>query len=351
MAALMEFLPRRYARVEVAGGVPVLGEHPLPDLAGRCAVVVRPIVVGLCRADLKELKGTRARRRDFGHEIVGTVARASADSPLRAGERVVLDPHVDVERTTGFGTLMPAWGPPHRLRAAFPRVPSSLPPERLVFVEPMACVHHCRMRILSRLSPSTAEGLTVAVVGAGNAGTLMGFLLKHDGARVKLFNRGLGRLDFLRQRALFLPGEMGSFPSSPDADFDVVIPATSFLDEPVLQLSLDLARPGGLVMLYGGTVEKTRLRGLAADLDGIRRSQRASTVTWRSKTVTVAGSYGARTEDFQAVVGLLDRFPGDFLLERLISRRISLGALPGVLQEILDDETDYFGKVLVITAG
>ena len=103
-------------------------------------------------------------------------------------------------------------------------------------------------------------------------------------------------------------------------------------------------------MLYGGTVEKTRLEGLAADLDGIRRRQRFTTVTWRNKTVTVAGSYGARSEDFQAVVGLLERFPGTFLPERLISRRISLGDLPGVLQEILDDETDYLGKVVVITA-
>lgn len=351
MAVVMEFLPRRYARVDIAGGGPVLGEHPLPDFGGRCAVVVRPIVVGLCRADLKELKGARKQRRDFGHEIVGAVAWASADSPLRVGERVVFDPHVEVERTTGFGELMPAWGPPDRLQAALPRVPPSLPPERLVFVEPMACVHHCWTRILSQLSLSTAEGLTIAVVGAGNAGTLMGLLLKHCGARVKLFNRGLRRLDFLRQRGLFLSGEVGSFPSNPDADFDVVIPATSFLDEPVLQLSFDLAKPGGVVMLYGGTVEKTRLQGLAVDFDGIRRNQGSSTVTWRSKAVTVAGSYGARSEDFQAVVDLLERSPGDFLLERLISRRISLGDLPGVLQRILDDETDYFGKVVVEVRG
>ena len=35
------------------------------------AVVVRPISVGLCISDVKEAKGLRPIRSDFGHEVYG----------------------------------------------------------------------------------------------------------------------------------------------------------------------------------------------------------------------------------------------------------------------------------------
>src|SRR6478752_6994866 len=105
-------------------------------------VVVKPLVVGVCSSDVKELSGVRPHRKDFGHEIVGTVIHTNMDGPLRAGDRVVYDPHVKLTRNSGFSEFVIASSPAAGLEKAFLKVGESLPVDKLVFLEPMACIVH-----------------------------------------------------------------------------------------------------------------------------------------------------------------------------------------------------------------
>ena len=69
-------------------------------------LVLRPLKVGVCRSDIKEVAGTRAMRRDFGHEVVAVVDELSATDVLPPGAIVGFDPHVPISRTSGFAEYM-----------------------------------------------------------------------------------------------------------------------------------------------------------------------------------------------------------------------------------------------------
>jgi threonine dehydrogenase-like Zn-dependent dehydrogenase len=174
-----------------------------PRSRGEGWVRVRPRLSGICGSDLAMLSG----RVSFyfsplvsmpfvpGHEVVGEVFDDLEDLP--AGTRVVLEPvlacaargldlcpscvagstgrcdritvgHVAPGLQTGYcADTGGGWGAmlvAHR--SQLHRVPDSLPDERAVMVEPMACAVHAALR--TRVEP----GVTVLVVGAGTVGLL-----------------------------------------------------------------------------------------------------------------------------------------------------------------------------------
>jgi threonine dehydrogenase-like Zn-dependent dehydrogenase len=307
------------------------------------AVLVEPALVGICRSDLKEIAGRRPGPSQFGHELVGVVARSSTPR-LPVGARVCLDPNVPVLRGTGFARWMWAGGDSGPLARALPLAPAGVGERRLVFAEPLACAAHCVTMIRRHLGGSDLRGATMCVLGAGTAGVLIARLAETAGVRVLIVNRDADRLAFLAERRM-LP-ETGGAPlgeTSSDAH-DIVVVATSFVRPDLLEHALRLTHRHGLVMLYGGTAAGDRLPGLRCDLDRVRRSELVQAAEWRGKPVRIGGSYGTTPGDFRDALRALSESPDGLGVERLITAEVSLPELPGVLRRLTEERR--FGKVL-----
>lgn len=173
---------------------------------------LRPRLAGICGSDLALLSGKSSFyfgplvSMPFvpGHEVVADLAEDIGD--LRAGQRVVLDPvltcaargvepcaacrsgdtgrcdgvtqgHVKPGLQTGYcGDTGGGWG--ERMvahRSQLHPVPDSLPDERAVLVEPLACAIH------SALRGRPATGESVLIVGAGTVGALVLIALRAFG--------------------------------------------------------------------------------------------------------------------------------------------------------------------------
>jgi len=344
-------LPTRYRRVELSPDGPVLMACSLPDLAGQNVVVIRPLMAGICRSDIREVQGVRPLRRDFGHEVVGTVEWSGESVDLKRGDLVSLDPNVPINRTPAFGELLVASGNPTELALAFPKVRRTISLKKLVMCEPLACARHCVSNLYRHLAVSELTGLRVGIVGAGNAGTFIAMILKYLGAKITLFNRGFDRLGFLRRHRLFAADELEVLGSSRMNSFDAVVPTTSFLYLDVLDFALKIVKPGGLLLLYGGTSKSSALPGIALEIDSIRRCESSLPVSWRGKSVRIAGTYGALRSDFSAVLDYLDRDPAAFPVERMITQEVALEDLPAIFRSLTAQEARYIGKVIVILDG
>ncbi|MBE0698842.1 MAG: zinc-binding dehydrogenase, partial [Anaerolineaceae bacterium] len=110
------------------------------------------------------------------------------------------------------------------------------------FVEPLSCVLHG----LDRLDPGMAD--KVAILGAGPIGILLLQGVRLRGAsQITVVDKNAARLKFA--------GEMGADQTLISLDklkadgYDTVIDATGAI--PVMQRSIDFARPGGKVLLFG----------------------------------------------------------------------------------------------------
>jgi cyclitol reductase len=339
--------PMAFKSVGISGGEPVMMEYPFPAILDEYTVVVETKLAGVCRSDLKEATGTRTVRHDFGHEIAGIVRWAGKADGLSSGDTVCLDPHVDIERNSGFSEYIIARGETRDLGRAFIKLPQDILADRSVFCEPMACAQHCIANLLRYLNSESLTGLRVAVIGAGNAGTLIGMIAKHMGASLTLFNRGSERLKFLAERKLFLRNELCLMKDNCPAVFNAVIVATSFLYPSVMTFALQGLREGAILMLYGGTREGDLLANTKLNVDHIRRKELVAEATYDGKQLRVGGTYGALSEDFARVTELLKNSDSYFPLELLITQRIGLDNLPATLFSLIETEQSYFGKIIV----
>jgi threonine dehydrogenase-like Zn-dependent dehydrogenase len=339
--------PAHYKAVEILGDGPLLVEHPFPEKLDENNVVVKPLLVGVCRSDLKEIMGLRTVPHDFGHEIVGEIQWAGNASGLVRGDTVCFDPHVKIERTSGFGEYIVARGEAQSLSRAFVKLPRERSDEKYVFCEPMACAQHCITNLLKYLNCVSLAGLRVGVIGAGNAGTLISLLAKHLGASLTLFNRSTERLEFLRRRGIFSADELCLLSERCPPSFDVMIATTSFLYSSIMSFAVQGLRPSGLLLLYGGTREGDLLAGTNLDLDRTRRREELIETRCEGKEFRVGGTHGALPVDFTRVIDLLKDCPTDFPVELLISRCIRLDELPEILVSLTKPETPYCGKIVV----
>ena len=308
-------------------------------------VIVKPARVGVCSSDLKEVRGVRLYRHDFGHEIVGTLWETNLCDTLQPGDRVVYDPHVHLQRNSGFSELVVAISSPELLNNAFLKVSEDVDVDKLVFLEPLACIAHAYRR-LEAVVPSIRERRgRLGIIGAGNAGTLAAYYGRHLGFAVTLINRSSERLKFL-QNAGLLPGLEMALCHELDGDsFDVVFLTTSFLSADVVQLGLNSVANNGTVVLYGGTTPGTNCNG--ADLDCLRRSERHALIQWREKPVTLIGTHGAVRTDFVVAYEAMRAKPRQFPLEQLITRRVRLPQLPELLISMSRAVDHCTGKAVV----
>lgn len=331
-----------------------LGEGPVADSAEAiCGVRVHAsvIVAGICRSDIKELSGSRFGLRTFGHEFVARVDRIegsdSATFPLKTGERFILDPHVPIQRTSGFASHVVLEGPGDLLAEAMRPVPAEIAADRMVFSEPLACALHCIERALD----GTRSLRTAAVIGAGLFGILISVALQRRGLEVTVANRTMARLWKLEQLSIWNLN-ISRVDQLPADVFDLVIDATAQLDPHMVQLGLRAVTPGGRYHIFAGTAPGDMLAG-GVDLDDLRRQERVRQIEHNGKPVRLSGSHGAVTEDFDRAINELSRPDNPLLAEYLISGRVDLRELKGELLRLRDD--GWFGRVLVdpvvVTSG
>lgn len=310
-------------------------EIPAPE-AGPGELRLRVSGCGICGSDLSSFK-----RGLFlgvpGHEVAGVIDAVGAGvEGWRAGDAAVLQPstgcggcdqcaagayHRCIESLTGSGTVRPGGyaelmvARSDRLR----RLPEGLAPEVGCLGEPLSVAIHGIRR--SGLEP----GEDAIVVGLGSIGLLAVAALQARGAG-RVF--GVDPVEVRRQLAAGLGAE-AAFSRTSDARADVdgapVVLECSGRPE-AIQQAVDLARPGGRVVLLGIAVAEVTV----------------IPVFWITREVTVTGSINSQLEDFDEALRILASRPG---IGRIVTRRVGLAEVPATFEQLLHPAG--VGKVVI----
>jgi L-iditol 2-dehydrogenase len=184
-------------------------------------------------------------------------------------------------------------------------VPPGLPPEVAAMVEPLACC----LRGVERAE--VRAGDRVAIVGAGPIGLMLAACVADAGGRPEVVG---GR----PERRALVP-EFGGSPGDGEGA-DVVVEAAG--TEEAWQRALDLVRPGGTVLYFGG-----REAGAALRVDAYRLHY---------EELTLRGAFHHSPRHVRAALAFLAS--GAYPWERLITHRVRLEDVPALLS---DPPRDY----------
>ncbi len=257
---------REDARLEsVAIGAPGEGE-----------VLVRNSVALTCGTDVKVFRrGYHARMITppsvFGHEMAGVVAAVGGGvTGFIAGEAVVAANSAPcgacafcrAGRESLCDDLL-FWNGAYAERSIIParivsrnllKIPQGVRLEHAALVEPLACA----LRGIE--DGRVAPGSTVAVMGVGPLGLMLVGLAARRGARVIAVGRRrepLQRAEAFGAQATVSTLDADAAQQLRSARPDIVIEAVGLAE--TAQLALDSVAKGGLVNLFGGCAEGTRL--------------------------------------------------------------------------------------------
>jgi L-iditol 2-dehydrogenase len=244
----------------------------------------------------------------FGHEFAGidvetgrrVVAANSAPcgacAACRRGEETLCEDRPFLNGAYAEYVLVPA-----RIaeRNMLP-VPDGLAPEVAAMVEPLACCLH---------GVECAEiqaGQTVAVLGPGPIGLMLCAAGKDAGAQVV----AVGGRPERRELVPAFGGEPGD-----GKDADVVIEAAG--TEEAWRDAVELVRPGGLVLFFGG-----RERGSDLPVDTFRLHY---------EELTLRGAFHHAPRHVRAALAFLAS--GAYPWERLITHRVGLDEVPDLFAD------------------
>ena len=230
-------------------------------------VLVRLERAGICGTDLKILDGSTpvAYPRVLGHELVGTVAQAPPDAEISPGARVLVNPgincadcylcHRDRPHLCGRGGLLGrdldgVFAEAISLEERFLHpVPDQVATDEAGLLQVLGTVVHSQQTV------AVSSDTVAVVIGLGVSGILHAQLLAERGAgRVIGVSRSPWKLELAR-------GLGADIVATPDEAAAVVARASSGRgadlviesvgkEETVVQ-SIDLAGPGGHVIVYG----------------------------------------------------------------------------------------------------
>ena len=296
---MSEEIPIRYRAYRHSGGSVSIANEVLSRsrLTGRhgAVVLVEPRFVGICSADVRELRGERPGRRDFGHEIVGTVLE-STHTGYKTGQYVALNPFAKVARETAFAEVMYVAGPADLLDLALLQVPA----DRIEFsaIEPLACVIHAARQ--SRVVNSDPK----LVFGAGFFGYLLYCYLEFKGIPVMLANRTPDRLDHLRKSAdekgvgrVFFAPEVERYTGS----FSSVFLTSARLGQEDVSSAVDLVHDHGEIILFGA------IDPADSELYATRNQQQRRQCALGSKSYFLQGTLDASPEDLHESIETLSQ--------------------------------------------
>ncbi len=299
-----------------------------PSVQGEA--LVRVTAVGVCNTDLEIVRGYAGFRGTLGHEFVGVVEHSP--DPSWIGARVVGEincgcgtcglcvagdsRHCAGRTVLGIvnrdGAMAEYVSLPERNLL---RVPDSVRDEQAVFVEPLAAA--CEILHQVRIDGSTS----VALVGDGKLGLLIGQVLVTTGARLTAFGRHRSKLALLEAKGATVRLSADGYDDVREA-YDVVVEASGSGNG--FAMAQSLVRPRGTIVL------KSTIHGeVPFDATSLIVNE-----------VTLVGSRCGR---FEWAIEMLERGMVD--VESMISRRmrledgsavISAAAEPGVLKVLVD---------------
>ncbi|MFA5104118.1 MAG: alcohol dehydrogenase catalytic domain-containing protein [Candidatus Margulisiibacteriota bacterium] len=316
-------------------------------------LVVKVNKAGICRADVKEVQGTRTIKPDegsvFGHEFIGKIFHSSVDG-LEPGMPVTFVPNVTRDRTTGFAQYFFINGSNEQLRQAILPLSPDLT-DRDWLPEPFSTVINSIDSFMRHARLSNLTGFKVGVLGAGTAGLEFGFLTTFLGADATIFNRGQARIDFARKIGFFESSKIRAMSEHTQFanSFDVVVVAPSIINHDILAIAAELVKNEGYIDLYGGLSQGLTFFDGDVDVYNIRRLGKSQTCTFNGKRFTSCGAQGSGCRDFLKAFEYFGRHRTSFPLDRLISTRIAFADLPATIMRMASstDPIDFPGRVLV----
>jgi threonine dehydrogenase-like Zn-dependent dehydrogenase len=243
----------KFVNYRIEGKIVVM-EHTTIDLETieSSYVLIKIFFCGICNSDIKEIRQERISRKDFGHEIVGEVVSTSHDLESYCTQYVILDPHIEIRRTTGFGEFMLMQGKLDNLKKTLFTISENS--RDYILVEPMACAIHALRKTYPVLTE--ASGQKVLIYGCGTFGYIMYLILRHYNAEVLLHNREKARLEFLTNN---VNHAIQVFSENNNQLFDTLILAGSFISEGDLQRFKLYLNNHARVLLFGAVKPEEEL--------------------------------------------------------------------------------------------
>jgi L-iditol 2-dehydrogenase len=234
----------------------------------------------------------------FGHEFCG-VDTATGRRIVAANSDADGTPCAEIELLNGaYAELLVV---PERIaRVNLLPIPDGLAPEVAAMVEPLAC---CLRGV--ELA-GVEEGQTVAILGAGPIGLMLAACIRDAGAHPLVVG---GRAERRAVVPLFgaEPGE--------GHGADVVVEAAGTAR--AWREAVELVRPGGTVLLFGGLE-----RGASVEIDAYRLHY---------EELTLRGAFHHTPRHVRAALAFLAS--GAYPWDRLITHRIGLDELAGLLAD------------------
>ncbi len=291
----------------VALPVPIPGDHE---------VLIKVMASGICGTDVHIFRGEFMVNYPVipGHEFSGVIESVGAAiTRFKPGDRVAVEPNIACDNCVnclnnrqnfclnwqGVGVTRPG-GMAGYVTAPEKAVFSigDLPFEQGAFVEPLSCVIHGVERARIRLADR------IAILGAGPIGLLFVQLLRRQGgSSITVIEKNSARADFAKAA-----GADQAFNSLDDLEqdgYDVVVDASGAI--PLMQRTIDFARYGGTVLLFG-----VPPAGKSMSLDAFK--------VYR-KGLSIVASFTSVRNSYQAVALLQS---GQIDVSGLISHRLPL---------------------------
>ena len=314
-----------------------LVERDIPE-PGLGELLIKVMASGICGTDLHIFRGEYLGQYPVipGHEFSGVVmCTGRLVARFRQGDRVAVEPNIACDNCINclnnrqnfclnwqaVGVTLPGGMEQYVVvpeKAVFSI--GDLPFEHGAFVEPLSCVIHG----IERAHIALADH--VAILGAGPIGNLLLQMARLQGAAcITVLESNSGRAELARQ--LGADQVVARMEELQMDTYDVVIDATGVI--PVMNRSIDFARKGGTVLLFGVPPS-----GKNIEMEGFKIFQ---------KGLTLLSSFTSVRNSYQAV-GLLQS--GQVQVEPLISHRLPLSELPRAF-EMIESRDPTVKKVIM----
>ena len=315
-----------------------LVQRDVPE-PGPGEVLIQVMASGICGTDIHIYNGEYLGAYPVipGHELSGVVAAIGESiTRFQIGDRVAVEPNIACDNCTNclnnrqnfclnwqaIGVTLPG-GMEQYVTVPEKAVYSIgvLPFEQGAFMEPLSCVIHGVERARIRLADQ------VLILGAGPIGNLLLQMCRLQGAtQVTMLENNSGRAELARQMGADLV--VSRLEELRLDHYDVVIDATGVI--PVMSRTIDFARPGGTVLLFG-----VPAAGKTMEVEAFKIFQ---------KGLTILSSFTSVRNSYQAV-DLLRTSQID--VKPLISHRLSLGEMPAAI-DLIERHDPGVMKVIIL---